>query len=361
MGVCSSTQDSPFQSHPSLPFSLVMEGTHLKDFARFGDLFKVRKFKSGAQVCAQGAPLDIFYVINSGSCEYWIDEKNDSGGIQKKSIGIKGPGNCIGSVRDSCTQYVYSATARGATSCYEIMNPRETLAKLFDSNGELKSRLYPYLGNEGQVLSKTALFRGFTRKEMDKIAVLMHIKVLQPEDVLFQEGDMGNSMYVIAHGECDVRAGLGDNERLLSVLGEGDFVGETALVMEMPRTATVLSKKGAVVLELDTPGYEEARRRGMCHLQSAVKERVVNSFRKYKVPFFEAIPQDKYSILSDLCEIQVFQPGDWVCAQGDPGLEFFIIAHGTMEFFKHEDWDPNSGMFPHHPHISLLNITSIAP
>ena len=55
-----------------------------------------------------------------------------------------------------------------------------------------------------------------------------------------QEGDPGDKFYIIARGKAEAHKQTADGERLrLSVMGDGDFFGELALLRNSPRTATV--------------------------------------------------------------------------------------------------------------------------
>jgi CRP-like cAMP-binding protein len=59
-----------------------------------------------------------------------------------------------------------------------------------------------------------------------------------------------------------------------------------------------------------------------------MKKRTAESFRKYKVPFFSAIPFDKYAVLARLCEIETLDKDAIVFAEGDVGSKFYLILHG---------------------------------
>jgi CRP/FNR family transcriptional regulator, cyclic AMP receptor protein len=58
-------------------------------------------------------------------------------------------------------------------------------------------------------------------------------------EVIVQEGEEGNCMYVIQEGEVEVVSVSGDKIVRLAVLGEGDFFGEMAIFEREVRAATV--------------------------------------------------------------------------------------------------------------------------
>lgn len=54
-----------------------------------------------------------------------------------------------------------------------------------------------------------------------------------------QEGEIGDEMFIIKTGVVDVFI----NDEIVSELTEGEIFGEVALILDKPRTATVVTKK----------------------------------------------------------------------------------------------------------------------
>ncbi len=57
--------------------------------------------------------------------------------------------------------------------------------------------------------------------------------------ILFREGDLGREMFIVQKGKVQVRKKVGEEEEVLTELGEGEFFGEMALLIGMDRSATV--------------------------------------------------------------------------------------------------------------------------
>jgi CRP/FNR family transcriptional regulator, cyclic AMP receptor protein len=89
-----------------------------------------------------------------------------------------------------------------------------------------------------KALKGAPLFEGLSRKELAQLARVSEDLEVEPGTVLCKEGDIGHEFFVIVDGKVKVtRKG-----RRVSVRGGGDFVGEIALIEDVPRTATVTAE-----------------------------------------------------------------------------------------------------------------------
>src|SRR5512132_3827005 len=79
------------------------------------------------------------------------------------------------------------------------------------------------------------LFSGCSKAELQKIAALADELDLAEGATLIREGERGREFIVIVDGTVTVTRG----GKSLRDLGAGDFIGEIALVSDVPRTATV--------------------------------------------------------------------------------------------------------------------------
>lgn len=83
------------------------------------------------------------------------------------------------------------------------------------------------------------LFRDLPDESLKSIATRLK-RVRYPQGALiFREGDVGDAMYVVESGQLEVTTGTGDGEQPLAYLGPGSFVGEIALLLGQPRSATL--------------------------------------------------------------------------------------------------------------------------
>ena len=66
-----------------------------------------------------------------------------------------------------------------------------------------------------------------------------HIRVLQAQEVLFRQGELGDAAYVIESGLVEVYSERGDERELIAQLGANEIFGEMALLGDRARTASV--------------------------------------------------------------------------------------------------------------------------
>lgn len=76
--------------------------------------------------------------------------------------------------------------------------------------------------------------------------------------ILCREGEYEDVFYIIAHGQATITIKISDSEgeRTVRNVGQGDVVGEMALIQDAPRAATVRALTDCAVLEMRKPDFE---------------------------------------------------------------------------------------------------------
>ncbi len=81
-------------------------------------------------------------------------------------------------------------------------------------------------------------------------------KKLEAGEVLFDEGDKGDVMYLIREGKIKITKGQGEDEKVLAVLKEGDFFGEMAIIDGSPRSASAIAVTPTSLLVIDKETFK---------------------------------------------------------------------------------------------------------
>ncbi|KAA0111910.1 ATP-binding cassette domain-containing protein [Mycolicibacterium sp. P1-5] len=81
---------------------------------------------------------------------------------------------------------------------------------------------------------------------------------LKPGDVLFEQGTLGDCIYVVSSGEVEIVRELSSGrEELLKIAGPGDYFGEMGPVFGLPRSATVRARSDATVVGYTVQAFRE--------------------------------------------------------------------------------------------------------
>jgi CRP-like cAMP-binding protein/sugar phosphate isomerase/epimerase/polyhydroxyalkanoate synthesis regulator phasin len=226
-------------------------------------------YQKGDIICEQGTPGQEMYLVKEGEVTVFINES---------SVASLGPGEIFGEI-SLFYNVDRSATVKAAKKGTKIgVLSREGLENLFRYNQpyahDLIYRLYKILPERLRNINdkyKTAIpalhliFDGDKRempslddikmeakeKKVDFFPALsedevrricQEVKVFDPEQIIFAEGDKGDAAYFIMEGKVKVVVASQDlKEILLGELGEGEIFGEMALIDEKPRSASVVT------------------------------------------------------------------------------------------------------------------------
>jgi CRP-like cAMP-binding protein/di/tricarboxylate transporter len=106
-------------------------------------------------------------------------------------------------------------------------------------------------------LTRIEMFKGLSNIELAKLLGMMEKRESSAGTVLFEQGDAGDSMFIIESGAIELFVRKEDNARQsLAILGEGDVVGEMALLTGEPRSASAVVAKTAVLYCIDRKIFE---------------------------------------------------------------------------------------------------------
>jgi len=103
-------------------------------------------------------------------------------------------------------------------------------------------------------LAQVGLLAELPGQALGKLAERMERRELGAGEAVVREGDSGDRFYVVLSGLLGVRQD-GRGER--RVLRPGDYFGEIALVLDVPRTATVSALTPATVASCDRETFDD--------------------------------------------------------------------------------------------------------
>ena len=109
------------------------------------------------------------------------------------------------------------------------------------------------LNEEVELLRNIPMFANIEPSKLKLLAFTSERMTFKEGDVLFRQGEPGDSAYVIIGGEADVIVDTPKGPLTVAKLKRNDIVGEIAILCDVPRTATIkaASKLEAMVIAKD--------------------------------------------------------------------------------------------------------------
>ena len=99
-----------------------------------------------------------------------------------------------------------------------------------------------------QQLCQNRLFEGIGAKVLERIRPDVNILQLKRGDVVFKEGDLGDSLYLVGEGSIKIsKQGRGGRQEVLDYVQTGNFFGEVALLGGQPHSAMASAAEPTVL------------------------------------------------------------------------------------------------------------------
>lgn len=106
------------------------------------------------------------------------------------------------------------------------------------------------LNEEVEALRSVPLFAKIEPSILKLLAFTSERLTFPAGQELFHQGDPGNTAYIILDGRADVVVDTPGGELSVAKLKKNDFVGEIAILIDVPRTATVRAESELVTLAI---------------------------------------------------------------------------------------------------------------
>jgi len=219
---------------------------------------------AGTEIIAEGdLNADYFYVVQEGTFEIFVSEQADSGGEQPQSAEKavnRGESKFVSSVTkggsfgELALLYLVprAATVKAKTASIVWVIDRQNFKKILMKVSDEKIGEYvkyldrveilsPLLGEEKRALAQALIEMHFTKGE-----------------VILQQGEPGNTFYILYDGEVAVVKDGAEQTKLNASPSRqtAQFFGERALMNSEPRAATVqVSSSTAKALALDRDSF----------------------------------------------------------------------------------------------------------
>jgi putative peptide zinc metalloprotease protein len=214
-----------------------------EEVSRVATQMNRKTFRSGDIVIRQGTEGDRFFIIERGVAQVLVGDEPEPRRTLMR-------GDYFGEIA------LLERVSRTAT--VRAVSP---LIVLGLGQGDFDRMLASHVAASAQIdetihaleeLRRVPILADLSSRELDALASRLVRERFPPETVVIREGEPGESFYLVASGQAEVL--VGGQRR--SILGHGTYFGEIALLLDIPRTATVRALTPLEVLKLHRQDFE---------------------------------------------------------------------------------------------------------
>jgi len=106
------------------------------------------------------------------------------------------------------------------------------------------------LEEEVAILKKIPLFARIDPTKLKLMAFASERMLFKPGQSVCKQGETGDSAYIIIEGEADILISSDGGQIKVASVGRNDIIGEIAILLDVPRTATVQATTNLSTLKI---------------------------------------------------------------------------------------------------------------
>lgn len=209
-----------------------------------------RTFLAGETIFSERQPSEFLFLLLSGSIYLKMHDKDGTDIL----LGVLNRGDCCGE-GPLFSGLSPRAGAYAGTDCYTLQISLVDLRSLLVRTPRLQETLYRiYLSR--LVESKLAFVPVFNQISVaDRLTLAAHLETTcYPRDsFISRQGERGRAFYIIDSGQVAVE----QDGTIISLLDEGDFFGEVALISNQPHSASIRTLTPTNILALPVESFHQ--------------------------------------------------------------------------------------------------------
>jgi CRP-like cAMP-binding protein len=207
---------------------------------------KLRVIAPGQAVVRQGERATAFYVVRRGTLHV-VDQDPHTG--NERALRVLGRGEGFGEL-GLAEGSARSATVRALDSAQVFEIDKGTFDRLLAQMVHV-----PDFGPSFQRIGELRELSSFSHLEPDELGALLEHGAwvsFAPGEVIIEQGEVGDAFFAIGSGQVRVYA----DDELKTTMGPGSYFGEIALLLDVPRTATVVAHTPVRAFRLEREGFD---------------------------------------------------------------------------------------------------------
>jgi putative peptide zinc metalloprotease protein len=209
-------------------------------------------YAQGAELIRQGEPGDRFYLVRRGRLE--VFQQDEDGLTRQVNELVRGDYFGEAALLANAPR---NATVRAATPVEVLSLGKADFDQLVRAGFEGRAKMDTTLRRVG-LLRRIPIFKEFESFELQLLAARLEALSAAAGETVVAQGDPGDRFYLIESGEVAIRLRLpGGQEVEQARRGAGEYFGEIALLMDVPRTASVVAVRPTRLLALGAADFQE--------------------------------------------------------------------------------------------------------
>jgi CRP-like cAMP-binding protein len=241
---------------PGIPFFTQLS---MESLAALAERLEIRACHRGDTICWLGEPGEAMYTVESGEIEVVPAAESDEVPLPLTE------GSLFGEMALLANK-PYAATYRAASEVVVWTLHRSDFEELVDDfpliRQALSRALSEHLSPEDraaaeQRLETIPLFAGLPPEVLSKVGQRLVLQHYPQGELVFSEGDPGDSLYIIEVGEVKLSAETPGGDSTVAWLDSGDSFGEMALLTGKTRSVKALAMNDTNLWVLYKNDYDE--------------------------------------------------------------------------------------------------------
>ncbi len=192
-------------------------------------------------------------------------------------------------------------------------------------------------------LSSVDVFAGLAEPDLAEIGARLVPVDLPKGAVLFREGDVASDgLFVCVEGRLAVEVGGGETPRRVATVGPGQCVGEAALLVAAPRSATVRADSDARLLRLSLEDFRRAlaTHRGLFAIVRGLVALRIPSLRAATSALFGEVSDDlRRDIEAELSWVRLARD-EVLFREGEAGDAVYVVLQGRLQVVREPAGEP---------------------
>lgn len=225
----------------TVPFLAGLTRLQVREFLLDSDVVKI---DTGEVVFRQGDYTNSLYCVLDGRIGVEVGNLDHDGSNELGAGSFFGEMSLLSGRRRS-------ATVVGRTDAVLIETPRRTMTRLINSDETVRRVI-----DEAFLVRAIRQFApGVEETSLLEVAGRAALERFDVNVCLFEEGDEGDTLYLIRSGSVTVSRVLGGREITFAYVPAGHYVGEMSLLSGAPRSSTVRAAARTEVIRFDRDAF----------------------------------------------------------------------------------------------------------